>query len=164
MADHGFFMGDRGFAGKWSHYEESLRVPLIIYDPRLPPRNRGVVANHMALNIDVSATMLELAGLERPAHYEGRSLLPLLQGKDVKDWRRDFFCEHSVQHPRIPKWEGVRGERFVYARYFDQQPVFEFLHDLQTDPDQLANLASHPDYQEELVRLRDRCAEFAKRE
>ena len=35
-ADNGFHMGDRGFAGKWSHHEQSLRVPLVIYDPRLP--------------------------------------------------------------------------------------------------------------------------------
>ena len=37
-ADNGYYMGDRGFAGKWSHYEQSLRVPLIVFDPRLPKR------------------------------------------------------------------------------------------------------------------------------
>ncbi len=35
-ADNGYYLGDRGFAGKWTHYEQSLRVPLIVYDPRLP--------------------------------------------------------------------------------------------------------------------------------
>ena len=34
-ADNGYYMGNRGLAGKWSHFEESLRVPLIIYDPRV---------------------------------------------------------------------------------------------------------------------------------
>ena len=39
-ADNGYYMGDRGFAGKWSHYEQSLRVPLIVMDPRLPEARR----------------------------------------------------------------------------------------------------------------------------
>ena len=43
-ADNGYYLGDRGFQGKWSHFEESLRVPMVIYDPRLPagaPRPRA---------------------------------------------------------------------------------------------------------------------------
>jgi arylsulfatase A-like enzyme len=38
-ADNGYYLGDRGFAGKWTHYQESLRVPLVVYDPRLPDPN-----------------------------------------------------------------------------------------------------------------------------
>ena len=56
----------------------------------------------------------------------------------------------------IPKWEGVRGERYFYARYFEQQPAFEYLHDLKTDPDQLINLATHPDHKDVLARMRKR--------
>ena len=40
-ADNGFHLGNRGFAGKWSHYEESLRVPLIILEPRAPKSAHG---------------------------------------------------------------------------------------------------------------------------
>lgn len=156
MGDNGYYMGDRGFAGKWSHYEQSLRVPLIIYDPRLEQQQRGAVKGQVALNIDAPATMLALAGLEAPAHYQGGSLIPLLQGKGVPDWRTDFFCEHLMEHKDIPKWEGVRDERYVYARYFGQEPVFEFLHDLKADPDQLVNLASNPEYKEILTRMKSR--------
>jgi arylsulfatase A-like enzyme len=155
--DNGYYMGDRGFAGKWSHYEQSLRVPLIIYDPRLAQTKRGVVKTQVALNIDAPATMLALAGLEAPAHYQGSSLIPLLQGQGVPGWRSDFFCEHLMEHKNIPKWEGVRGERYVYARYFGQKPVFEFLHDLKADPDQLVNFASNPEYRQILERMRQRC-------
>src|SRR5262249_33436609 len=49
-SDNGYYLGDRGFEGKWSHYEESLRIPLIIADPRLPPRQQGKVVEDMALN------------------------------------------------------------------------------------------------------------------
>ncbi len=142
-ADNGYYLGDRGFQGKWSHYDESLRVPLLIYDPRLPAARRGRVVDAMALNVDLAATFLDWAGVPRPAAYEGRSLVPLLQGAPPADWRTHFFCEHVDLAPTLT-WEGVRGTRYVYARYFDQRPVYEFLHDLQNDPDQLQNLARDP--------------------
>ncbi len=155
--DNGYYMGQRGFAGKWSHYEESLRVPLVIYDPRPNASQRGKVDDAVALNIDLTATMLDLAGVPTPKHYGGRSLLPLLKGKTPADWRTDFFCEHLMEHRDIPKWEGVRGPRYVYARYFAQKPQYEFLHDLQADPDQLKNFATDPKYAETLKKMQTRC-------
>ena len=65
-----------------------------------------------------------------------------------------------MDNPDIPKWEGVRGERYVYARYFEQETVYEFLHDLETDPDQLVNLAADPEYREILAAMSKRCDEF----
>jgi len=158
--DNGYYMGQRGFAGKWSHYEESLRVPLIVYDPRLPESKRGKLADAMALNIDLPATMLDLAGVAVPEHYRGRSLAPLLAGRTPADWRTDFFCEHLMDNKGIPKWEGIRGPRYVYARYFEQQPLYEFLHDLKTDPDQLKNLAADPACADVLTQMRTRCDEL----
>ena len=73
-ADNGYYMGNRGLAGKWSHFEESLRVPLIIYDPRVKASQRGQVANVTALNIDLPATFLDWAGVEIPERYQGHSL------------------------------------------------------------------------------------------
>jgi len=160
MGDNGYYMGDRGFAGKWSHYEQSLRVPLIIYDPSLPGLKRGAVKDEITLNIDVPTTMLDLAGVKIPTSYQGSILTPLLQGKHVSGWRNDFFCEHLLDNPDIPKWEGVRGKRYVYARYFEQEPVYEFLHDLKTDPDQLVNLALNSDHKAILAQMRKRCDEF----
>jgi arylsulfatase A-like enzyme len=155
--DNGYYMGQRGFAGKWSHYEESLRVPLVIYDPRPKASNRGTVEKAVALNIDLPATMLKLAGLPTPKHYRGRPLVPLLKGAAPADWRTDFFCEHLMNNKTIPKWEGVRGPRYVYARYFEQKPAYEFLHDLETDPDQLKNFAADPKYAETLKKMQARC-------
>ena len=157
MADNGYYMGDRGFAGKWSHYEQSLRVPLIIYDPRLPKKHRSRVYDQMALNIDISPTVLDIAGISAPGHYQGRSLMPIAGGGQVKGWREDFFCEHLMEDSDIPKWEAVRAKRYVYARYFEQKPVYEFLHDLKTDPDQLINIASNPQYKKILTNMRKRC-------
>ncbi len=153
-ADNGYYMGDRGFAGKWSHFEQSLRVPMIIYDPRQPESNRHRVVDPMALNIDLTATMLELADLDIPSKYQGRSLMPIINNDTITDWRTDFYCEHLMNNPDIPKWRGVRGTRFTYARYFEQDPPFEFLYDLKTDPDQYENLADNPEYAEILGVMR----------
>ena len=158
--DNGYYEGQRGFAGKWSHYEESLRVPLIIFDPRAASDERGKVAEPMALNVDVAATILAYAGVELPEHYQGRSLVPLMRGKEPVEWREDTFCEHLMDNAKIPKWEGVRGRRFVYARYFEQDPVYEYLHDLEADPDQLKNLASDPAHAAQLTKMRERTDEL----
>lgn len=157
-ADNGYYMGDRGFQGKWSHYEESLRVPLIVYDPRVPKEKRGRVVPQMALNVDLPATVLDWAGIAKPATYQGRSLAPLVRGEAAPDWRREFFCEHLDLSPTLV-WEGVRGERYVYARYVHQSPALEFLHDLKSDPDERKNLATDPANAAQLAALRKHCDE-----
>lgn len=159
-ADNGYYMGDRGFAGKWSHFEQSLRVPLIIHDPRMPKKKRNRVEPAPVLNIDLPATMLELAGLPVPGKYQGRSVLPVFNGQTPADWRTDHYHEHHMNNASIPKWRGVCGERYTYARYYEQKPVYEFLHDLKTDPDQLKNFANEPEYKEILKTMRARCDEF----
>jgi arylsulfatase A-like enzyme len=160
-ADNGFYMGDRGFAGKWSHYEESLRVPLIVYDPRLPEGKRGRVVAPLALNLDLPSTMLELAGAEIPEKYQGRSLLPIINGETPADWRTDFFCEHRYNHENLPKWRGVRGERFTYAHYYEED--YEFLFDLKRDPTQFQNLAKDPNHRSKLEQLRARAKDLEEK-
>ncbi len=159
--DNGYYMGQRGFAGKWSHYEESLRVPLIVYDPRPHAGRPGRILEPMALNIDIPATLLDYAGVTVPDSYQGHSLADWVEGKTVRNWRRDFFCEHLMNaDTRIPKWEGVRSDRYVYARYFEQTPVYEFLHDLETDPEQLKNLVGDSRHAAALHSMRGRTDEL----
>jgi len=153
-ADNGYYMGDRGFAGKWSHYEPSIRVPLIVYDPRLQASHRGRVLDQFVLNVDLPSTFLDLAGLPVPSQYQGKSLVPLVGGEEV-DWRSDVFLEHLPPFgERIPQWEGVKNARYKYVRYFE--PDYEFLHDLRLDPDELQNFAADPKYVHVLGQLRQR--------
>ena len=72
MADNGYYAASRGFAGKWSHYEESQRVPLIIFDPRAKKEARGKREKRIALNVDIAPTIVALAGARMP---EGLSLM-----------------------------------------------------------------------------------------
>ncbi|HIG27932.1 MAG TPA: DUF4976 domain-containing protein [Verrucomicrobiales bacterium] len=158
--DNGYYEGQRGFAGKWSHYEESLRVPLIIYDPRMPESERSRLSDLMVLNTDIAPTLCEYAGISIPSHYQGRSLVPIAESKKLSEWRTQTFAEHLMEHEQIPKWEGVRGMRYVYARYFEQDPPYEFLHDLETDRNQLINLATQPEWLPFLKQMRNRCDQF----
>ncbi|MFT5526676.1 MAG: arylsulfatase A-like enzyme, partial [Pirellulaceae bacterium] len=156
MGDNGYYMGERGFAGKWSHYEQSLRVPLVVYDPRVKD-NIGAVKTDIALNLDIAPTILKLAGIDIPKRHQGTSLEQLNGNK-----RDGFFCEHRMQNGRIPKWEGFRGERYVYAHYYEQKMPNEFLHDLQEDPDQLKNLVNEPEYKKVLDEMRAKTQQLSK--
>jgi len=154
-ADNGYFMGNRGLSGKWSHYEESLRVPLVVCDPRVDATQRGKVTDALALNLDLPTTFVDWAGGAVPKKYQGRSLKPIVTSGKPTDWRTETFHEHFAVRHQIPAFEGLRNERFKYVRYFDHGN-YEFLHDLKNDPDELVNLASVPEHTETLKSMRER--------
>lgn len=154
-SDHGFFLGEYGLAGKWLMYEESIRSPLLIYDPRLPQAARGKIREEMVLNIDIAPTIVELADVKRPDTMQGASLVPLLNGESP-EWREEWFYEHLFPHKRIPKSEGVRTARWKYIRYVESDPLREELYDLQADPQELDNLAGNAQHQSALTDMRQR--------
>jgi arylsulfatase A-like enzyme len=158
-SDNGFYLGEHGLAGKWYGHEESIRVPLILFDPRL--HSGGQVRDQMALNIDIAPTLLSLAGVKIPDSVQGYDLMPIVQGKRVA-WRDDFFYEHLFNHARIPKSIGVITQRFKYLRYPDQNPVYEELYDFKNDSHETMNLISDPDSESILEKLRKRCDELEK--
>ncbi|MCA9262926.1 MAG: DUF1080 domain-containing protein, partial [Planctomycetales bacterium] len=160
-ADNGYYMGNRGLAGKWSHFDESLRVPLIIVDPRVPKAERGQVSDAIALNLDLPATFLDWAGVAIPARYQGRSLQSIVQGQTPGAWRSESFHEHFAVRHRIPAFEGIRNNDFKYVRYVDHGGA-EFLHDLKNDPDELINLAADAQHAQTLAEMRTRTDERVK--
>jgi N-acetylglucosamine-6-sulfatase len=91
--------------------------------------------------VDIAPTVLELAGLKQPAHMVGASFAPLMQGKEVKDWRDKFFYEYywEFQYPNTPTIFGVRTDRY---KYIFNQGVWDAneLYDLQQDPGETRNL------------------------
>uniref|UniRef100_UPI0035654314 sulfatase/phosphatase domain-containing protein n=1 Tax=Mariniphaga sediminis TaxID=1628158 RepID=UPI0035654314 len=155
-SDNGYYMGNRGFSGKWTHYEESLRVPLIIFDPRIKNEKSSKTSDKIALNIDIPATILDYADVSIPEIYQGKSLVRIVQSETVANWRNYFFCEHRMENKDIPKFKGIHGERYVYVNYYEQNPPYEFLHDLAIDKKELINLAKNPDYQTVIDELRTR--------
>jgi len=154
-SDNGYFLGERGFAGKWLMHDVSIRVPLIIYDPRLPRSLKGTVKEELALNIDIPPSILDFAGLEIPASMEGKSVLPVLERK-VADWRQEVFCEHLWDNPEIPRSECIRTQSWKYIRY-PQHPDYEELYDLESDPHETRNLSLESAHFPMLEQLRKQC-------
>ncbi|MCI0683969.1 MAG: DUF4976 domain-containing protein, partial [Gemmataceae bacterium] len=155
----GFFFGERGLADKWFMYEESIRVPCIVMDPRLPAERREQALEQMALNIDVAPTILDYAGVPVPKGMQGRSLRPLLEARRA-EWRHDWFYEHHTLPKIIPPSEGVRTTRWAYLRW--TEPVAEELYDLTVDPYQERNLVKDATQKLTLQRLRERWEELRR--
>lgn len=145
MGDNGYFLGERQLAGKWLMYEPSLRVPLMVFDPR---KDGGKRNPNFALNIDVPATILDLAGIKVPEPWQGVSL----SSSDLAK-RKEFVTEHLWQTPIIPPSEAIRTDRWKYFRYVND-PAWEELYDLSMDPLEKNNLAKDPAYQSQLNVLR----------
>jgi arylsulfatase A-like enzyme len=164
MSDNGSMDGAHALEGKWLMYEESIRVPIIIRDPRLPASTRGR-RQQMALNIDLAPTILAMAGVPVPAGMQGLDLQPVLREAAAKG-REDWYYEH-VYTPGdgrrdIPKSEGVRTERWKYIRYTEPNPPLEQLFDLATDPHEEKDLAHDPAQASMLKDLRRRCDDYRK--
>lgn len=156
MGDNGYFMGERQLAGKWLLYDNSVRVPLIVYDPRL---NKHQDSKEMALNIDVPSTILDLAGLRQPETWHGKSLMPIVR-KQAKSLARDtVLIEHIWEFKNIPPSEGVRTKDWKYFRYVNDKS-FEELYYLKEDPQETINLAADPEYRDKLNSFRNKCDEL----
>lgn len=159
MGDNGYFLGERQFAGKWLLYDNSIRVPLIIFDPRGAKHQDS---EELAQNVDVPSTIIDLAGLELPASWQGKSLLPIVQQKTRELDRDTVLIEHLWEFEHIPPSEGLRTKEWKYFRYVNDQS-FEELYNLKQDPQEIKNLAKDPNYRAVLEELRSKCDELIVR-
>jgi arylsulfatase A-like enzyme len=162
-SDNGFFLGEHGFYDKRLMYEPSIRVPMLIrYPSRVQPR---VDSEHLVLNVDAAPTLLELAGIPVPASLQGRSVMPLIDGRTpLPDWRSDFyyeFFEHPDADHCVRKNRGVRTKRWKLIQFWEQPEEWE-LYDLATDPDETRNLFKNPNSAARVRELRARMTELRR--
>ena len=145
-SDQGFFLGEHGWFDKRFMYEEALRMPLVA---RFPGRARpGTEVGEMVSNLDFAATLLDAAGLGKPAAMQGASFLPLLLGRRVAGWRTSHYY-HYHEFPAVhmaKRHYGVRTDRFKLIRFYDDIEAWE-LYDLERDPLELRNLWDAPAYE-----------------
>lgn len=163
IGDNGYFHADRGLADKWYPYEQALRVPLIVHDPRLPADRRGTVRPERVLNLDLAPTVIAAAGLVPSPAMQGRDFAPLYTGPGLPDWRTEFFYEHPTitSRERIPtSWAVVRPDaKYIYWPEYEYEQLF----DLARDPTELRNLADDPSYARLLSELRLRLTVLRER-
>jgi len=136
-SDNGWYLGDLGLYDKRFMYEPGLRVPLIVRGPGV---QAGAAVASLVANIDLAPTFLDLAGLPVPDTMQGRSLLPLLQGKTPADWRTSVYYRyyHDPGHHNTAAHLGVRTATHKLIYYWKKN-AYE-LFDLTVDPNEQHNL------------------------
>lgn len=159
MGDNGYFLGERKLAGKWLMYDNSVRVPLIVFDPRI---NKHQDVDDMVLNIDVPQTIADLAGVKAPNTWQGKSLLPLVKQETNTINRDTVLIEHIWNFSEIPPSEGVRTEEWKYFRYVNDKSVEE-LYNLKKDPKETKNLIGKKKYKAVADKLRNKLDQLIKK-
>jgi N-acetylglucosamine-6-sulfatase len=152
-SDNGYFLGEHRRNDKRLAYEESIRVPFVMRYPALIPA--GTTVKAPCVNIDVAPTFLELAGAEPDAQFQGRSLLPVLDGETPDDWREYVFYQYFQEQyaPGIPTMLAVRTDRWKYIHHPDLPEDIGELYDLAADPKEMRNQYLNPEYAEQLQQM-----------
>jgi arylsulfatase A-like enzyme len=146
-SDNGLHMGEhRMMPGKMTPYDTDIHVPLVIAGPGVPA---GRVVAEMTENVDLCPTFIELAGAGALPIVDGRSIVPLLRGQSVDDWRNVVLIEHRGPHRdrgdpdapsaragNPPSYEALRMKSALYVEYADGTKEY---HDLARDPNELEN-------------------------
>jgi arylsulfatase A-like enzyme len=144
-SDHGEMLGDHNMAYKWLMYDVITHVPMIIWDNREGSRsnagNRQV--DDLASLMDIGPTVLEAAGVDIPTYFEGRSLIPYLEGDSV-DPHPYVFCEDNYQVM-------MRSTDYKLVYYIGQEAGE--LYDLESDPYELHNRWDEPAYERVKIEL-----------
>ncbi|TXE07237.1 sulfatase-like hydrolase/transferase [Seonamhaeicola algicola] len=117
-SDHGLFMGEQGLGGKALCYEKTTHVPMIVYNPELKKKQRGLTSDALVQSIDVAPTMLSLAGVSIPKEFQGKDISNLVKG-DKTEVRNYVFTENlwATQFGN-PKIEAVQNKEWKYIRYY----------------------------------------------
>ncbi len=164
-SDHGLLNGEYGTGGKGLLYDLVAKVPLIVYDPRESHGDRNDDATELVLTIDVPATVLAYAGIPVPEVMEGRDL------NSGEAGREEVFLESLTIAEGNPFIEALRTQEWKYVRYLQprgcpyteehldfsvQEPIFEQLFHLVSDPAERVNLAGVAEHAETLEQFRER--------
>jgi N-acetylglucosamine-6-sulfatase len=154
MGDNGFVLGEHGLIDKRHAYEESMRVPMLVWAPGFIAAGGTITA--MVRNIDVAPTLLELAGAQSSVSMDGHSVLPALRGEPMTaavELLYEYYWEYAFPH--TPTTFALRGDRYKYIFYHGVWDTNE-LYDLQADPEERDNLIGSPGLQGIVAEMRDR--------
>ncbi len=171
-SDHGYHMGEHGLWQKMSLFEESARVPLLIVAPAAAAK--GVTAKSPISHIDLFPTLAELCGVKTPSNLQGQSLVPMLKDSSVtgRGWaitqvsrgggplRAAVTTNVSSEGKRFFGYS-LRTPRWRYTEWSEGLKGRE-LYDHDTDPHELTNLASKPEFAKTVEELSQQVRAAAK--
>lgn len=172
-SDHGDYLGDHWMGEKDLFHAPSVKVPLIIYDPRMSAdTTRGTLNHALVESIDITATAIDTHGGEVPEHIvEGRSLLPFLRGETPASWREFAVSEYDYSATGMAKnLDLAPKDARIFMVATDAWKLFHFeggfrpmLFDLINDPEELVDLGGSADHQDSLSTLYDMLFKWARR-
>jgi len=158
-SDQGFYLGEHGWFDKRFMYEESFHMPCLI---RYPGHiNPGMVNNDLLLNIDYAPTLLDAANISIPGDIQGKSFLPVLEGKSTAPFR-DAVYYHYYEYPywhHVQPHYGIRTDRYKLIHFYYYMENWE-LYDLKTDPNEMFNLYGVQSYDSIITALKVRLEEL----
>ena len=171
-SDHGDYLGDHWMGEKDFFHDPSVKIPMIVYDPRPEAdATRGTECAQLVEAIDLAATFIEAAGAEVPGHIvEGRSLMPWLRG-ECPDWREVVISEYDYSlRPFGETLVGSSADARLFMVFDGRWKLIHaeggmrpMLFDLETDPDELNDLARQPGHEDQIARLRGHLAKWGLR-
>ena len=163
-SDHAEMMGDHYMLGKGGYFDQSYHLPLVI---RSPGSARGTTVDRFSEAVDLMPTVIELLGGKPPAHLDGRSLTPFLDGDEPEDWRMAAHWEFDFRsissgpdnqpfrlRPQQCNLSVVRTDAYKYVHFGGGLPPVLF--DLRNDPDELHNRAQDTAFKEIRLEMAER--------
>ncbi|TWT40645.1 sulfatase family protein [Botrimarina hoheduenensis] len=171
-SDQGFMLGEHDYIDKRWGYEESMRMPLIVWRPGR--FSEGEVRDELVTNVDFLPTLVEMVGGDAsPIEHQGESLVPLLGGGDPPEWRDAVYYRYwmHMTHHDVPAHYGVRTADHKLVYFYglpldapgalpDPTPAHWELYDLRSDPDEERNVIDDPAYRDVADRLKARLLEL----
>ena len=147
-SDNGYMFGEHRLIGKSAAYEESIKVPLLISGPGIP---KNEIRNQLVTNLDLTATIVDLAHARPGTILDGRSLVPLFA---KAPWRSAILLQSPINRFQLPH-NRFTAVRTVTRKYVKYDSGFEELFDLKADPYELSNEIANPSYAGDLAALRE---------
>ena len=153
-SDNGYSQGAHGLSGKTLPYEESTRVPLVIYDPRV--KKQGQVSSALTAGVDLTATIFDLANVAAPSNIDGTSLLPLLDNPESKV-RDSVTLIQTYGSAATHSLAVIYNDwKYIYWPFQEDNLLAgEELFHLSKDSLEMQNVANNPENKQQLQQLKN---------
>lgn len=139
MGDNGFSFGEHGLIDKRHAYDESMRVPMLVWAPGMV--KPGSIVEQIIMNVDIAPTFLELGGISKPANMQGFSFADILRNGNTAWNRKNVYYEYywEAAFPQTPTMFAIRTGQYKYIYNHGGWDINE-LYDLEKDPWEMNNL------------------------